>query len=79
MNNGEPVYLTPEHYMGMQWNQMADTGGYKEMAQANMYYFAKACLIDKVCWYVFTKGRRTGFTEMALRSFRVINNYKNQK
>jgi hypothetical protein len=41
MNNGEAVYLTPEHYMGMQWNQMADTGGYKEfrMAQANMYYF----------------------------------------
>jgi hypothetical protein len=30
---------------GTKW----DTGGYKEfrMAQANMYYFAKACLIDK--------------------------------
>jgi hypothetical protein len=54
---------------GMQWNQMADTGGYKEfrMAQANMYYFAKACLIDKRCiGMFFTKGRRTGFTEMAL-------------
>lgn len=69
MNNGEPTYLTPEHYMGMQWNQMADTGGYKEfrMAQANMYYFAKACLVDKRCiGMFFTKGRRTGFTEMAL-------------
>jgi hypothetical protein len=37
------------------------------MAQANMYYFAKACLIDKRCiGMFFTKGRRTGFTEMAL-------------
>jgi hypothetical protein len=56
MNNGEAVYLTPEHYMGMQWNQMADTGGYKEfrMAQANMYYFAKACLIDKRCIGIFS-------------------------
>lgn len=69
MNNGEAVYLTPEHYMGLQWNQMADTGGYKEfrMAQANMYYFAKACLIDKrSIGMFFTKGRRTGFTEMAI-------------
>lgn len=69
MNNGEAVYLTPEHYMGLQWNQMADTGGYKEfrMAQANMYYFAKACLVDRrSIGMFFTKGRRTGFTEMAI-------------
>ena len=69
MNNGEAVYLTPAHYMGLQWNEMLETGGYKEfrMAQANMYYFAKACLVDpRSVGMFFTKGRRTGFTEMAL-------------
>lgn len=69
MNNGKAVYITPEHYMGLQWNQMADTGGYKDfrMAQANMYYFAKACLVDyRSVGMFFTKGRRTGFTEMVL-------------
>lgn len=83
MNNGKAVYLTPEHYMGMQWNQMADTGGYKEfrMAQANMYYFAKACLMDKRCiGMFFTKGRRTGFTEMALDHLvQLSTTTKNQK
>lgn len=83
MNNGEAVYLTPEHYMGMQWNQMADTGSYKEfrMAQANMYYFAKACLIDRRCiGMFFTKGRRTGFTEMALDHLvQLSTTTKNQK
>ncbi len=69
MNNGEAVYLTPAHYMGLMWNEMAETGGYKEfrMAQAKMYYFAKACLVDPRCvGKFFTKGRRTGFTEEAL-------------
>jgi len=69
MNNGKAVYVTPEHYMGLQWNQMADTGGYKDfrMAQAKMYYYAKACLVDlRSVGMFFTKGRRTGFTEMVL-------------
>lgn len=83
MNNGKAVYITPEHYMGLQWNQMADTGGYKEfrMAQANMYYFAKACLVDKRCLGMFfTKGRRTGFTEMALDHLvELSTTTKNQK
>jgi len=83
MNNGQAVYITPEHYMGLQWNQMADTGGYKDfrMAQANMYYFAKACLIDKrSIGMFFTKGRRTGFTEMALDHLvELSTTTKNQK
>lgn len=68
MNNGVPVYLTPDHYMGLMWNKMLETGGYKDfrMAQAKMYYFAQACLVDPRCvGMFFTKGRRTGFTEMA--------------
>ena len=83
MNNGKAVYITPEHYMGLQWNQMADTGGYKEfrMAQANMYYFAKACIIDRrSIGMFFTKGRRTGFTEMALDHLvELSTTTKNQK
>lgn len=69
MNNGKAVYLTPAHYMGLQWNEMLETGGYKDfrMAQAKMYYFAQACLVDtRSVGMFFTKGRRTGFTEMAL-------------
>jgi hypothetical protein len=69
MNNGEAVYITPAHYMGLMWNEMLETGGYKEfrMAQANMYYFAKACLVDpRSVGMFFTKGRRTGFTELAI-------------
>jgi hypothetical protein len=50
------------------------------MAQANMYYFAKA-LIDKRCiGMFFTKGRRTGFTEMALDHLvQLSTTTKNQK
>jgi hypothetical protein len=65
-NFGEVVYLTPAHYMGLQWNQMKDTGGYKEFryAQARMYYFTQACILDPRCLgEIFVKGRRTGFTE----------------
>jgi hypothetical protein len=44
MNNGEAVYLTPEHYMGMQWNQMADTGGYKESYGTSEYVLFRQSL-----------------------------------
>lgn len=71
-NNGEPTYLTPAHYMGLQWNKMLDTGGYKEYrhAQALMYYFTQACIVDPRCLgELFVKGRRTGFTEEILDHF----------
>ncbi|HEY6143743.1 MAG TPA: hypothetical protein VIV55_10065 [Flavobacterium sp.] len=71
-NNGSAVYLTPAHYMGLQWNQMKDTGGYKEFryAQAKMYYFTQACIVDPRCLgELFVKGRRTGFTEEILDHF----------
>jgi hypothetical protein len=43
MNNGEPVYLTPAHYMGLQWNEMLETGGLRVSTwlKAKMYYFWK--------------------------------------
>lgn len=69
MNNGKPIWLCPAHYMGLQWNKMIDTGGYKEfrMAQRDMYYFTLACIIDpRSLGELFVKGRRTGFTEEAI-------------
>lgn len=72
MNNGDFVYLTPAHYMGLQWNQMKDNGGYKEFryAQAKMYYFTQACILDPRCLgECFVKGRRTGFTEEIIDYF----------
>lgn len=69
MNNGKATYITPAHYMGLQWNEMADTGGYKDFrwAQAQMYYFLQACIVDSRCLgKFFVKGRRTGFTEEAI-------------
>jgi len=72
MNNGVPTWVTGAHYMGLQWNEMIETGGYKEFrkAQCNLYYFALATILDKQCvGMIFTKGRRSGFTEMALDHF----------
>ena len=69
MNNGKPIWVTPAHYMGLQWDQMLETGGYKDFrwAQCQMYYHALACIVDRrSVGEIFVKGRRTGFTEMAL-------------
>lgn len=65
MNNGEPVYLTPAHYMALQWVKMLDTGSYMDFryAQAEMFYFTRACVLDPRCLgQLFVKSRRTGFT-----------------
>lgn len=65
MNNGEAVYLTPAHYMALQWIKMLDTGSYMDFryAQRDMFYFTKACFLDRRCLgELFVKSRRTGFT-----------------
>lgn len=65
MNNGKAVYLTGSHYFALQWVKMEDNGGYMDFrfAQRNMYYFGKACEIDKRCLgQLFVKSRRTGYT-----------------
>lgn len=72
MNNGKPTWVTGAHYLGLQWNEMIETGGYKEfrMAQCSLYYFALATMLDERCvGMIFCKGRRSGFTEMALDHF----------
>ena len=72
MNNGKAEWLTPTHYMGLQWNRMLDTGGFKEfrLAQRDIYYFCLAVIIDpRSVGILFLKGRRTGFTEVILDHF----------
>lgn len=69
MNNGEPTYLTGNHYFAMQWCKMLDTGGYMNYrhAQANMFYHLEACIVDERCLgQLFVKSRRTGFTYVIL-------------
>lgn len=69
MNNGEPVYLTGNHYFALQWCKMLDSGGYMDFryAQLNMFYHLEACIIDDRCLgQLFVKSRRTGFTYIVL-------------
>lgn len=69
MNNGEPTYITGNHYFAMQWCKMLDTGGYMNYrhAQANMFYHLEACVVDERCLgQLFVKSRRTGFTYVVL-------------
>jgi len=69
MNNGEAVYLTPAHYMALQWVKMLDTGQFMDYrhAQAEMFYFTRACVVDPRCLgELFVKSRRTGFTYQIL-------------
>ncbi|WZE63606.1 terminase large subunit [Maribacter phage Panino] len=70
MNNGEAVYLTGDMYFALQWCKMKDKGGtYMDFryAQRDMFYFAKACILDPRCLgQIFVKARRTGFTYVSL-------------
>lgn len=69
MNNGHAVYLTGEAWFALQHCRMLDNGGYMDFryAQLNMFYFAKACLLDSRCMgQLFVKSRRTGFTYIIL-------------
>lgn len=69
MNNGEAVYLTGEAWFALQHCKMLDNGGYMDFryAQLDMFYFAKACILDPRCMgQLFVKSRRTGFTYIIL-------------
>lgn len=69
MNNGEAVYLTGEAWFALQHCKMRDNGGFMDFryAQLNMFYFAKACILDPRCMgELFVKSRRTGFTYILL-------------
>ena len=69
MNNGKAVYLTGEAWFALQHCKMRDNGDYMDFryAQLDMFYFAKACLLDPRCLgELFIKSRRTGFTYIIL-------------
>jgi len=64
-NNGKKVYLPGEYYFYLQWGKIFDDGIRPQFryAQLDMFYHAKACMIDTRCLgQIFLKSRRTGFT-----------------
>lgn len=72
MNDGEPVYLTGNHYFALTHCKMLDTGSYMDFryAQLDIFYHLQACLIDPRCLgQLFVKSRRTGFTYIILCCF----------
>lgn len=71
-NNGEPIYLTGAHYMALTHIKMLDTGNYMDfrMAQRDMFYFTKACVLDRrSLGELFVKSRRTGFSYQIICEF----------
>ena len=64
-NKGEKVYLPGEYYFYLQWGRIFDGGIRPQFrySQLDMFYHAKACMIDNRCLgQIFLKSRRTGFT-----------------
>lgn len=65
MNNGKPTWLSPKHWMQLQWGKMFDDMIYPSYrrAQLLLYYHKEACYIDKMCMgQIFLKSRQTGYT-----------------
>tara|TARA_R110002110_G_scaffold7049_9_gene35097 strand:- start:627 stop:3281 length:2655 start_codon:yes stop_codon:yes gene_type:complete len=65
MNNGKPTWLSPKHWMQLQWGKMFDDGIYASYrhAQLLLYYHKEACYIDTRCMgQIFLKSRQTGYT-----------------
>ena len=66
MNNGTPTYITGRHYMLLQWSKM-DIGypSYLEF-QRRLYLHFAACEMDpRSLGQVFTKCRRSGYTNIS--------------
>ncbi|NBU25900.1 MAG: hypothetical protein EBS39_09860, partial [Gammaproteobacteria bacterium] len=65
-NNGEPTYITGDHYMLLQWSQMdIGYGGYLEF-QRKLFIHAKACFVDPRCLgQLYVKCRRSGYTNIS--------------
>lgn len=65
-NNGEPTYITGDHYMLLQWSQMdIGYGGYLEF-QRKLFIHAKACFVDPRCLgQLYIKCRRSGYTNIS--------------
>jgi hypothetical protein len=72
MNCGEPMYLTPDHWMMLQWTKT-------DIGYSDFYYFQwklqihdAACEADPRCvGQIYTKCRRSGFT--VIKSAKLVN------
>ena len=65
-NNGEPTWISPDHYMFLQWSKIDI--GYPDFRMANRKFFIfwMACEVDPRCLGMcFLKNRRSGFSYMA--------------
>jgi hypothetical protein len=64
-NNGEPTYITGDHYMFLQWSKI-------DIGYPSFYHFQRkieihweACVVDPRCLgQLYTKCRRSGFTNL---------------
>ena len=68
-NNGEPTYITGDHYMYLQWSKI--DVGYPEFREANRLFFIfwEACKADSRCFgLIYLKIRRSGFSYMGSSS-----------
>tara|TARA_R110000851_G_scaffold27764_5_gene77887 strand:- start:1969 stop:4611 length:2643 start_codon:yes stop_codon:yes gene_type:complete len=64
-NNGEKVFIPGEYYFYLQWGKIKDGAIRPQFrySQLDLFYHAKACLLDTRCLgQIFLKSRRTGFT-----------------
>lgn len=65
MNNGTPTWLSPKHWMQLQWGKIKDDMIYPNFrhSQRLLYYHKEACYIDRRCMgQIFLKSRQTGYT-----------------
>ncbi|AGO47955.1 hypothetical protein Phi40:1_gp090 [Cellulophaga phage phi40:1] len=64
-NNGKPTWLSPRHWMQLQWGKMFDDQIYPTYrhAQLLLYYHKEACYVDsRSMGQIFLKSRQTGYT-----------------
>lgn len=65
MNFGKPTWLSPKHWMQLQWGKIKDDQIYPNYrhSQLELYYHKEACYADTRCMgQIFLKSRQTGYT-----------------
>ena len=65
-NNGEPTYITGNHYFFLQWSKI-DVGYPSFLSfQRDLFLHLEACISDNRCLgQVYVKCRRSGYTQMS--------------
>ena len=68
MCNGEPTYITGEHYFFCNYHSIDTESGFPDFRHSNRiwFYFWEACKADDRCYGMcYLKNRRSGFSHMA--------------